>query len=312
MTRLSKVLFAATLLAAPATVFADDPPADGTTPDGGGGAGVDASGGVAVGTGDGTATVDGSVSATVGVWPKSVIDRPLTVMKGKLGAEVDLAIARASITILGMTESSTSQGLRLGAAYGVTDKIHVGAQYAFTLNEFEIKGPLTAYGAIQLAHSDKLDVAAGVDLVVDLGATDAMGESTTELTLEAGLGVRYKVTPKIAVFTGSPFAPGPSGQHLKIGFAEGAAKTFDIPAGAGMQVTPELFAYLSTNFATILLSEVPMGGKRVMSIADVTPLSLGGWFNVNKNIDVTASLNLYDLQNAGDILSVFIGARYFN
>ena len=318
MARLSKILFAATLIAAPTAVFAadGDPPADGTA--GGGGDGT-AGGAPAGGDGTAPATGDGSMAPAgdggMATWSKSVIDRPLTVMKGKLGVGVDLAIAHISISILGTTSSSTSEGLLLSGAYGVTDKIEVGASYGFSLHEFEIKGTLTPFAAISLVHSDKLDVAAGLDIAVDLNSPDpssTTGETTTTETLEAGLGVRYKITPKIAAFTGSPFPGGPVGQHLKIGFQEGASKTFDIPVGFGMQATPELFAYLTTNVATILLSDVPMGGKRVQSIADATPLSLGGWFNVNKNIDAVATLSFFDVQHAGDAYAIFLGARYFN
>lgn len=302
MARLSKILFAATLIAAPTTVLADgDPPADGTA--GGGGDGT-AGGAPAGGDGTATAPATGDAGAMMSAWSKSVIDRPLTVLKGKIGAEADFFIAHASITILGVTASATSEGLGVGAGYGVSDKLEVGGSYAFALHDFEIKGPLTLYGAFQLAHSDKLDVAAGADIVIRLGDT------TTE-TIEAGLGVRYKVTPKIALFTGSPFAPGPVGQHLKIGLQSGAAKTFDIPVGVGLQATPELFAYLSTNIATILLSD-PGSGKRVTSIADFTPLTVGGWFNVNKNIDVGANISFLDVQHAGDFYNITLGARYFN
>jgi hypothetical protein len=134
MTRLSQILFAATAIAAvPLTAFAEDPitdpPAD---PNAGGG-------------GDGTAVppVEGGGGAAAG-WSRSVIDRPLTVLKGKLGAAADLYIAHISVTILGMTSSSTSEGLAVGAGYGISDKLEVGGSYAFALNEFEIKGTLTA------------------------------------------------------------------------------------------------------------------------------------------------------------------------
>jgi len=301
MTRLSKLLFAATaLVAAPIHAYADgDPPADGT---GGGGDGT--GGGAGAGGGAAMTPPAGGENEAMAAWSKSVIDRPLTVLKGKLGAEADLLIAHVSITILGMTASATSEGLGVGAAYGVSDKLEVGGSYAFALHEFEIKGPLTLFGAFSLMHSAKLDVGASADIVIRLGDT------TTE-TIEAGLGVRYKVTPKVALFTGSPWAPGPLGQHLKIGLQSGAAKTFDIPVGVGLQATPELFAYVETNVATILLSDPGMG-KRVTSIADFTPLTIGAWFNVNKNIDVGGSFNFLDVQHAGDFYTIALGARYFN
>ncbi len=316
MTRLSQILFAAAAVSAvPLTAFAEDPltdpPAD---PNAGGG-------------GDGAAVppVDGGADMTAG-WPKSAIDRPLTVLKGKLGASADVAIAHASITILGMTTSSTNEGLVVGAGYGISDKLEVGGSYAFSLNEFEIKGVLTAYGAFALMHKDKLDVAASADLTLDLNhpkAGSTSMETDVGATINAGVAVRYKVAPKFAVFTGTPnrilgaglltlAGPGPMGQQLSIGLNEGAAKTFSLPVGFGMQVTPELFAYLNTSLITILLSDPPAMGDRVSSIADITPLTLGGLFSVTKNIDAAASLTFFDLQNAGDLWAITVGARYYN
>ncbi len=301
MTRLSQILFAATAMAAvPLTAFADDPVAD---PNAGGG-------------GDGTAVapVEAGASMTPG-WSKSVIDRPLTVLKGKLGAMADLYIAHVSVTILGMTASSTSEGLAVGAGYGISDKLEVGGVYAFALNKFEIKGTLTAYGAFALMHSDKLDIGASGDIALNFNHAKA-GSTTNETdvggTLHAGLGVRYKVAPKFAVFTGTPWAPGPLGQHLTIGLNSGAAKTLSLPVGFGVQATPELFAYLNTTLFTLLLSDPGTGGKRFNSIADATPLTLGGFFAVNKNIDAALSFSFLDLQNAGDAYVITIGARYFN
>lgn len=295
MTRLSQILLAATLVAAPVTAMAQDadPPADPPADP------VDPNAGATVAP----TTDDG---AMVPAWSKSVIDRPLTVLKGKLGVRADLLIAHASITILGTTASSTAEGLGVGAAYGISDKFEVGGSYSFTLNEFEIKGPLTLFGAFSLVHSAKLDIGASADVVIDLAP-----DTATE-TIHAGLAVRYKIAPKFAVFTGTPWAPGPLGQHLSIGLNDGARKSFSLPIGFGMQATPELFAYLSTNLLDITLSDVPDGADRVTSIADYTPLTLGGFFAINKNIDAAASLSFFDLQNAGDFWAISLGVRYYN
>ena len=121
MARLSKVLFAATLLAAPATVFAEDPPADGT--DGGGGAGVDASGGAAVGTGDGTApaTGDGSMAPADAMAPAG-----LTLMKGKI-------VVGGETVNIGLFPDPPGAGKPISLApsiwYGVSDKLTVGVTH---------------------------------------------------------------------------------------------------------------------------------------------------------------------------------------
>ena len=321
MNRIKLALIAGgALIAAPA--FADDqtePAAGGTTeaaPDpnaGGAGEGMEA-----------TASATGGATMA---WPKEIMDRPLTVLKGKLGAGADVLIAHSSFTFMGMTSSSTAEALQVVGAYGISDKLEVGGSYAFTLNEFEIKGPLTLFGNFNLTNDGKLAVAAGAGLMLDFDGADPMDPmaSVTNIGLDAGLGVRYKLAPKFAVFTGNPFglvsttpmgllppSPGLVGGHLHLGLSNEESKFFAVPVGFAMQATPELFAYLSTNIATILISDPPPMGDRVQGIWDTTPLSLGAWYAVNKNIDAGASLNFVDVQNAGDFWAISLGARYFN
>jgi hypothetical protein len=306
MTRIKLAVFAGTaLLAGPA--FADDttePAAGGTTE-----TGTEAA--PAGGAGTGMAATDTATGAP-SWWPKSIIDRPLTVNKGKLGAEADVLIQHLSVTFAGMTSSDTSEGLFLGAGYGISDKLEVGGSYAFALNEFEIKGPLTLYGNYNLVNDGKLAVSGGVGLAFDFNGSDAMGGSTTNVAIEAGLGVRYKLAPKFAVFTGNPWAPGLVGDHLSLGLTDGTLKTFAIPVGFAMQATPELFAYIDTTLATFLLSDPGPMGSRTELISDRTPLAVGAWYNVNANIDAGATLNFFDVQNAGDLWAITFGARYFN
>ena len=187
----------------------------------------------------------------------------------------------------------------------------VGGSYAFTLHEFEIKGPLTLYGNFNLTNDGKLAVGAGAGLILDFNSVDSMGESSVGVAIDAGLGVRYKLAPKFAVFTGNPYAPGLLGNHLHLGLSGDESKTFSIPIGFAMQATPELFAYVTTNLATIILSDVPDMADRAAFIWDATPLTLGAWYAATPNIDVGAALGFGDVQHAGDTWAILLGARYF-
>lgn len=251
---------------------------------------------------DGQAPPPPVATVTEGVAVPSIIDRAIVLRKDAFAAHGDLLIAHTSVTIAGMTLSGTSEALALGAGYGVTDQITAGASYAFTLNEFEIKGPLTAYGVFGLTDNGTLAVSAGADLGVDLAANNA-------LAIHAGLAVRYKVAPTVALYTGNPYAPGPAGQHLAISLEDGGAKTFSFPVGVAVQATPQLYAFAQTNLATILLSD-PGAGDRVRSFDDSIPLTLGAFFNVNKNIDAGGSFQT-DLHGIADFYVVTLGARYF-
>ena len=104
------------------------------------------------------------------LWPQSVIDRPYVVPAGTIAAGANLGIAKLSFTftdpVTGMTttSSSTGEGMGISATYGISDELNAGLLYSFSLNEFEIKGPLTIYGAYKLAHSAKMTVAATANL----------------------------------------------------------------------------------------------------------------------------------------------------
>lgn len=289
MNRRAKILITATtLIALPLQVaFAetvdDQPTVDGTSPDG-----------------QPPAVPVATVSD--GVASPAIIDRALVVRKDGIAAHADLLILHTSVTIADMTVGGTSEAMTLGAGYGVTDTITAGAMYSFTLNEFEIKGPLTVYGATSLTDNGTLAVSAGADLGVNFA-------SDNSLAIHAGLAVRYKVAPTVAIYTGNPYTPGPAGQHLSISLDDGGPKTFSFPVGVAVQATPQLYAFAQTNLATILLSD-PAGGDRVTFIGDSIPLSLGAFFNVNRNIDAGGSFQT-DLRGIGDYYVITLGARYY-
>lgn len=305
MTRASKFLFAAVAtLALPASTAFAQGDLDGAVEEGAEG---DAS---AEESADSSAPADGistTTPAPAGAWSRSVIDRPVTLPTGKLGAGAQLQIARASLGPLG---SATATGLGIVGGYGINDKLSVGGSYSFTLDEFEIKGPLSIYGAYTLVDNGKLTIGASADVVFNFNGSDGMGGSSTDTTIHAGLAARYKIAPQLAVFTGSPWTPGPLGQHLSLGLNEGAPKTFSIPVGVGFQATPELFAFANTTLATIMLSDPGMG-DRVSFIGDLIPLTIGAFYSVTPNIDAVVAFDMPDVPSVGDLFAVTVGARYF-
>lgn len=263
---------------------------------------------------------DGSMTAPAvmpaGAWSESVIDQPMTLRAGKIAVYGNLDVAKLTVTdpVSMMSASSTSEGLDLGVGYGVNDKITVGLTYAFALHEFEIKGPLTLFGAATLYDKDKLTVGASADLLIRLGDT------TTE-AIQAGLGVRYKVTPKIAVYTGgggggflgipneTPRAGGVLGQHLSIGLNSDAPISFDIPIGIGIQAAPQAFIWANTSIAHLKIAN----DSTSVIFADFIPLNVGVSYAVDQHLEVGAYLTLPDLKEAQfDLLFFGIGARYYN
>lgn len=302
--RLKTVLIGSSLLLA-APALAQDVTGDGT----------EATGDATAGDPNATGTTNSdpnatSVSATgnamMGWWPTSALDRPYMRGKGKITAGLDYGLFKASFAIPGMPPASiTADAINLSAAYGVSDQINVGLGYAIPLgvagdNDFNAAGNLTLWGGYQIKHDPKLSISATAEFSVDLDNTDDMG-------LAAGLGAKYLVAPKFAVFTGMPYGPGPVGDHLKISLADSGPITFEIPVGGMYQATPELNVHLMTTLANISISN----SDTTIFGADYIPLYLGGLFAVNKNIDVQAEFGLPDLKEAQfDLYTFTLGARY--
>jgi hypothetical protein len=295
----SSLLFAAPALAQDATVSGD---ATATTGDGTVSADANANGTVAA---DPNASVTATGNAMMGWWPMAAIDRPYMRGKGKITAGLDYGLAKASVTVAGMTASATLDALNVTAAYGVSDQINVGLGYGVPLgvagdNDFNAAGSLDLWGGYQIKQDPKLSLAATADFNVDL-------DDTNNMEINAGLGLRYAVAPKVAVFTGAPYGPGPVGQHLSISLATDGPITFAIPVGAMYQATPELNINVMTQLASISISN----SETTIFGADYIPLNLGGLFAVNKNIDVQAEFGLGDLENSGfDFYTFTLGARY--
>jgi hypothetical protein len=259
-----------------------------------------------------------------------IISQPMTLPASKmtLYGHLDVAHFSTAGTATVPSVSSTGEAVDVGFGYGVNDKLTVGLTYAFSLHDFEIKGPLTLYGAYSLYAKDKLTVGASANLTIDFDAgADAMGNTTTAETLQAGLGVRYLVAPKIAIFTGgtplagatgslglgvpneTPIQGAILGQHLTIGLSSGSEVAFDIPVGVGLQATPQIYAWVNTSIGHVKISNT----ANAFLFADFIPLNVGANYRASKNLEVEAFLTLPDLENRQfDLLFFGIGARYYN
>lgn len=255
-----------------------------------------------------------SVPAADSFWGP-IIERPYILPTGVLQAYGDIDIVHTTTAAMPVTPSTsrTDLGLHLGAGYGLTDKITAGAEYAFALHDFEIKGPLTLYGEYQIIHQSKLSIAASADVTFDFGAADNMGGTTVDATLHAGLGARYLVAPKMAVYTGAPYGPGPVGQHFTAPLDGDSAITFDIPLGFAFQAMPALFLYAQTDFLRFNIANSDGDAVNIIgSDALGIPLTLGGLYQVTPDIDATAALVLPDLANINDTWGLVFGARWHN
>jgi len=315
-----KYALAGLLFLSPAIALADDAPAttEGSADASGGGASASAE--VSTTGGDATAAAGATATATVGA---GMINESYLAAQSKLVLFGGFDFVNLSASDgMGNSASINGEFLRIGAGYGVTDKITAGAVYsppiAGDLSTDRVgKGPLAVFGEFELVHNDKLNVAASADFTYDLcGSADQDGCVGTK-AIHAGLGARYLVAPKVAIFTGAPIGPGPVGQHLSISLETKGPINFDVPIGVGLQATPQIYAYLMTQLLTFRISNKPDGVDAVSILgSDIEkggigiPLTLGGFFSVSPQLDVGAHLSFIDLGHAGDAYDIGLDARF--
>lgn len=256
---------------------------------------------------DGTDTGE-PVAATTAL---SLIARPLTLPKGR--AEFHGGLRIGAVTFPGADATmpdvkKTSQAFLLGGTYGVSDKIEVGADYTLSINPGQLKGPLTFRGSYS-ALSGKLDVAFAAALGVDFTETPTammMSTTTTSASLQLGAWVRYHVTPKLAIFTGTPALPNsalslptrllsptdaglgrplpPFQYQLLVGLSE-APSAIVLPVGVGFQATPAIYTFASLNLAHIGLTDGSTPSAKTSTaflFADFIPITLGGFYSLKK------------------------------
>ena len=322
----AKVIFiGASLLFAAGPAFADEPGAGSAS----GGAGAEVGVGVGAGGGSGSAAVAADATASTaaaGAWLGPQIDRPYAMAKGKIGAYGDIDVNHLSISS-GMTSiSATQEALHVGGAFGITDQISAGLDYGAPIagdgtDKNAGKGPLTFFGMYQIAHDSKMSIAATADFALNLcGAADPMtGDCSSTKAIHAGLGAKYKLGPTMALYTGAPFGPGPVGQHLSISLESNGPITFSLPIGFAFQATPQIFAFAQTELFSAYLSNAPMGADSFRLIGgDIEkggigiPLTFGGYFGVNNQLDVGLAISFLDLGHAGDFYTIGFLGRWHN
>jgi hypothetical protein len=225
-------------------------------------------------------------------YPRSVIDRPLTLPAG-------LAMLGADVIALNK-EFDIIQGAPI-VGYGITDDFEIQVPYTFTLKEFEAKGLLNVelgYKILRGAAGGKLEMIARAR-----PGYDFFGETFAPVLL--GLHVQYNATPQFAIISG---IPGTEQLKITVDAASGAPKPIElgVPLGLGFQATPELYFELDTKIATINISD-----SKSTSLGDFAPVAVTAVFNAIPALDVQAQV-FTDLANKPDkTLGFLVGFRYY-
>jgi hypothetical protein len=296
----TKLLVACLVVGTPALALAQPDPNDGSeaAPDDGsaapgGGEGGGEAGGAVDASGVPTTVTVGATTALP--WTMEQIDRPLTLPKGLIRVQGDLAIAKTTtVTVDAMgnptTSSGTVEALRLSGGYGVSDVLEVGASYSLALHPFEAKGNLGLNALYGIKEEQKLRIA----------ATAALGLNLDGNKFGFGLGaaVQFHLNNKMMVFT--------PGNQLVFGF-DPTKIILSLPVGFAYQATPNVFVAAQTDLADFGLK--PSGSQFIF--ADLTPLSVSGFYSPSNKMDFGVTISSIDVPHIGDFFAILLTARIF-
>jgi len=311
MARLSKILFAATLLAAPVTALAEEP-----TPDPNAGGGGDGTGGTGTGTGDGTGTPApaADMAPAEGAAPMP----GLTLMKGKV------VIGGETVNI-GLFPDNAGKPLSIAPSiwYGVSDKLTVGVTHdggttmwtprpALGFAAIDILGVTvlapsgvgiclsgTDGGCAKVYNNISVDALFSIKAekfslaahpALDIGSFDPF-----TLSLRVGALGTYMASDKITV----AFDP-----RIKIGLTErdaGNKEAIDVPVWIWFNINPKAHVAVNTGIAG------PLDG---FGDAFTVPVGFNFTYGVNEKLNVGADFSFLNLIGKnGDADAKMIGLR---
>jgi len=225
-------------------------------------------------------------------YPRSVIDRPLTLPEGLLSAGADFG---GNHDLSAMTTAPI-------IGYGITDKLEIQVPYAFGARALEPRGLLGAdlgYMLLRGALDGKLEAIARVR-----GGYSVLDNAPAPLMI--GVHVQYNALPWLAFITGAPGT-----QQLRISLAndKDSMKPMDLslPLGIGLQPFKTLYLEVDTKIAQWNLHQ----SQNALLFKDTTPVSLTAVWNVLPQLDVQGSIGTDVSNSPGNALSFLIGARYY-
>lgn len=230
------------------------------------------------------ASADAHSEAGDGAYPIQIFDRPFALPAGAWQAGLNFFADEAFDGI----------GTEVVGSYGVMDALQVDLSYAFSLKDFEAKGDLLVGGNYVYYESGPITGMA----VASVGYS-FLAEGLAPL--EVGSLIWYAITDKIAVYS----VPAIS---IALEEADGGFRPvfLSVPAIVALQATPNIYAEVATQIATIDISDSANG----FFGADFIPLEVTGFFSPNNMLDVGAGVSWFDLSDDAGSLTFLVLARY--
>lgn len=232
---------------------------------------------------------------------KRIIERPLTLEQGRIGVVLGIAKDGGLYTPPGMDRRwAFATRVHLGAGYGITNEITIGGSWLGGtrlvgavnpttgighISHDADQGAATIYAAYQLAHGPSYSVATNVLFTEDV--------ERNEQNVSLGLSARYRLSHRLAVFTGgSPVAPTYSSK-LDWTFNDGGTGALSISAGLEWQWSPRFYMSMTGNAYYIFLDRP----RHRVSTSLIT------YVTINEHVDIGAYL---DITSFGLDMRVFL------
>ena len=250
---------------------------------------------------------DDAAPASTAGWPTAIADRPYNLNAGMLELHGALPFASAE-------GSQTEVLLGVGASYGISDAIEIGADYALELRpSTEAAGVFAGHVLVRLIHNADISAAIGGSIFY----SDSL--SGSGLTLGTfGVAVRYRFNKQVSIFTdtnlcaGCVNIAGPVMGQGVVAYESGSNGSssstivgFTLPVGIAYQATPQLYLSAATIVGAILLSPET---DSALEFRDVIPVIASAWFSATPHLDLGASIT-DDLKNASDNYFFELGAK---
>ena len=214
---------------------------------------------------------------------------PLVLDAGQPGGTAGLELTRRSSTAQDSTVYTTEVDASVLGAYGLTPWLAAGARYTLPVYELSGAGEGAVFAAVPLAAHGRWEVAASLLVSVDLDADH-------RTAVEVGLAARYHWTDEVALFTGTPWSPGPTGKQMQIEFGDAAYRALELPVG--IEVTAS--CRVTLDLATTLWRRVFSGAGGSSSFVRETPVTAGAWIAITPLVSVRIAVGTTDLQERDD------------
>lgn len=233
-----------------------------------------------------SAQSDPSISANPGSIDYAMLDRPLTLSQGALEAGMRLSRVHLEFDIFGQTNSSSATAMMVSAAYGITDRVEIGASTILLLDpDIDWGEVLGVRGGFLVLDTDHLAVASTIWAPVNLGDGDALR------FIGLGADTRLAVTDRFALLFGHNL--------LTLGIGDFGFTLLNLNIAATAQLIDMLAVRLDTSLASIAITGQT---SETTTIVDAQHIGLSAILSPIDMLDVFVGLTIPDV---GDVVSLY-------